>query len=452
MMRLPGISWLFFVLVTLAAGPAHADMAAVQEKVNLGVAQCKGGEYAKGIDTLVDAALDARRTDAGHPINRQWRQHMVSCFDQWLARDGAECESKTSREAWDALDRVLQKARQVGGPDVVRKVEARMSRCIGRIATVHEKNCSRDRAVLEMLGALSSHPSLKAADRKKMEKLAATCREKRWLMLAEQCRTTFSSALFSEVDALYASFSSPTAAVREQYRACLMAFVQGSREICRTRMAYREGSQLYAQAYARLKELKPVDEAFLAKAAPWKDECGMMRLKISLKADVFTGKVRVAYPAQADLVVVRADGENQVRACGAWTFPVHNAVDGDCDVTVSVPPEKEAAAEGVFGAKPWVCFTGRVVPARGQGSVAKLELKFDTSVARPLVAERIQWTCPGKPAVVFQEKIFEGLFQNPKFRVFMDFQDKAAVRFRIQDDGGKNRRVTYEGGWQLLNF
>ncbi len=430
---------------------AHADIGAVQEKVNLGVAQCKGGEYGKGIDTLVDAAMDARRENPKHPINRQWRQHMVACFDQWMEREGAACESRTSREAWDALGLVVQKARQVGGPDVVRKVEARMSRCIGRIAAVHEKSCARDRASLDLVTALAAQCDLKDADRRKMEKLAASCRENRWKMLAEQCRSTFSAALLSEVETMYASFANPQAAVREQYRSCLMAFVQGSREICRTRMAYREGSQLYALAYAKLKELKPVDEAFLARAASWKDECGLMRIRLSVKVDAFAGKVRFDYPAQAELVVVRTEGENQVRACGAWSFPLHNTLDGTCDVTVSVPADK-GSAEGVFAGKPWICLSGRILPARGQGSVAKLELKFDTSVARPLVAEQIQWTCPGKPAVVFQEKLFEGLFQNPKFRVLMDFQEKAAVRFRIQDDGGKNRRVTYEGTWQLLNF
>lgn len=445
------MSWLGFFLIFCFVPSVQADITAAQEKVNLGISQCKNGEYSKGIDTLVDAAMDARRTDPKHPLNRQWRVHMIACFDHWIEKNGANCESKTSRETWDALDIVLQKAKQVGGQDVVRKIENRMRRCVERMIAVHEKNCARDKTVMDFVTALATHPSLPASERKKVEKLATTCREDRWKTLTEQCRTTFSTALFSEVETLYVSFCSPSTVMQEQYRACLMAFVQGSREICRTRMAYREGSQLYAQAYARLKELKPVDEAFLSKAAPWKDECGMMRLTLSVKVNAFTGKVRFDYPAKAEFIVARTEGENQVRACGAWAFPLHNTLDGNCDVTISVPTNR-TAADNVFAGKPWVCFTGRIVPSRGQGSIPKLELTFDSSVARLLVLEQVQQTCPGKPALIFQEKIFETLFQNPKFRVLMEYQNKAFARFRIQEDSGKNRQVTYEGTWQLFNF
>jgi hypothetical protein len=223
---------------------------------------------------------------------------------------------------------------------------------------------------------------------------------------------------------MYASFGNPSAAVREQYRACLMALTQGSREICRTRMAYREGSQLYAQAYARLKDLKPIDEAFLAKAAAWKDECGMMRLALSIKTSAFTARSASIIPRGRNSWWCVTEGEKPgpcMRRPGLSRAPTRAMATAMSRLSV---PAASSRRESVFSGKHWLCFTGRIVPGRGQGSVAKLELKFDTSVAAPLVAEQVQWTCPGKPAVIFQEKIFEALFQNPKFRLFLDYQKK----------------------------
>jgi hypothetical protein len=190
---------------------------------------------------------------------------------------------------------------------------------------------------------------------------------------------------------------------------------------------------------------------FLAKAATWKDECGMYRLQLKVKVQAFTGKVRFEYPAQADLVVTRNADSGQVKACGIMHFPTHNAVDGACDVTVAVPQEK-AAQESLFSGRHWICLKGQIITAQGKDATSRLRLEFDTTVARPLVAEQVQWTCPGKPTVIFKEKMFETLFSNRKFLAHLELRDQITAQFRLQEEGTKTRSVVYNGQWQIQKW
>ncbi|MBU1243753.1 hypothetical protein KKD52_05515 [Myxococcota bacterium] len=439
---------LLLVLLTISA-PARANIVAAQEKLNAGIAQCKAGEYAKGVDVIVDAAMDARRADPKHAINNQWRGHLITCFNQWSDREAGTCATQKTQAAYQDLFKVYEKAGVLAGKDAARKIERKLETCLGQLVTAHEKQCAAQKASLDLLIKLEAQAT-RPADRAKVSRAVKTCREGRWKTLTEQCRTTFSPAFLSEVEVLYPLLPA-SSTTREQFRGCLMTQVQGARELCRTRMAYREGFSVYNRAFDALKQLKPIDEAFLAKVAPWKDECGMHRLQLKVRVQAFTGKTRFEYPAQADLVVTRSADNGQVKACGVMQFPTHNAVDGACDVTVTVPQEKPAQ-DSPFGGRHWICLTGKIITGQGKSGIARLRLEFDTTVARPLVSEQIQWTCPGKPAVIFKEKLFETLFSNRKFLAHLELRDQISAQFRLQEEGTRNRSVVYSGQWQIQKW
>ncbi len=177
----------------------------------------------------------------------------------------------------------------------------------------------------------------------------------------------------------------------------------------------------------------------------------MYKLQLKVRAQAFTGKTRFEYPAQADLVVTRSADNGQVKACGIMQFPTHNAVDGACDVTVTVPQEKPAQ-DGLFSGRHWICMKGQIVTGQGKDGVARLRVEFDTTVARPLVAEQVQWTCPGKPTVIFKEKLFETLFSNRKFLAHLDLRDQITAQFRLQEEGTKSRSVVFVGQWQIQKW
>ncbi len=445
MMRL--LKYLLIALILAPVAPARANIVAAQEKLNAGLAQCRAGDFSKGVDTLVDAAMDARRADPKHPLNTQWRGHLITCFNQWSDREAKTCEDQKSQAAYGDLAKVLEKAGQLAGKDVSKRVEKKLETCLGHLVTAHEKTCAASQPSLDLLVALEAQVT-RPADKTRLGKAVKTCRAGRWKTLMEQCRTTVGTTFLSEVEALYASVGvSP--GVREQWRACLMTQVQGARELCRTRMAYREGTGVYDRAFGALRGLKPVDEAFLAKVAPWKAECGLYRLQLQLRIQAFTGKVRFEYPAQAELVVTRGADTGEVKACGGLQFSTHNAVDGPCDVTVTVPRGKPSA-DSPFGGRPWICLKGQITTGQGKAAVQRLRLEFDNTTARPLVTEQVQWTCPGKPAVIFQEKLVENLFANRRFLAHLELRDQVTARFRIQEEGTKVRSVVYVGQWQVL--
>jgi len=440
---------LIFIFFTLNTHAARANIVAAQEKLNAGIAQCKAGEFAKGIDTLVDAAMDARRADPRHPLNTQWRGHLITCFNQWSEREATTCEAQKSQAAYGEMAKVLEKAGQLAGRDVTKRIEKKLEACLGHLVDAHEKTCAAQKPSLDLLTALEAQAT-RPADKARLGRAVNTCRAGRWKTLMDQCRTNIGTAFLSEVEALV-PLMGPSPAVREQWRACLMTQVQGARELCRTRMAYREGAGVYDRAYGALRALKPVDEAFLAKVAPWKDECGLYRLQLQFNVQAFTGKVRFEYPTQAELVVTRSADTGEVKACGVLQFPTHNAVDGPCDVTVAVPRGKPSA-ESPFGGRHWICLKGQITTGQGKAGIQRLRLEFDNTTARPLVTEQVQWTCPGKPAVVFQEKLVENLFANRRFLAHLELRDQVTARFRIQEEGTKVRSVVYVGQWQILSW
>ena len=443
------LKYLLIVLLLTPAAPARANIVAAQEKLNAGIAQCKAGDFAKGVDTLVDAAMDARRADPKHPLNTQWRGHLVTCFNQWSEREAKTCELQKSQAAYADLAKVLEKAGQLAGKDVTKRIEKKLEVCLGQLVTAHEKQCAAQRSSLDLLVGLEAKAT-RPGDKTRLGKAVRGCRDARWKTLMEQCRTTVSAPFLAELEALVPHLPA-NATVREQWRACLTTQVQGARELCRTRMAYREGATVYDRAFAALRGLKPVDEAFLAKAAAWKDECGLYKLQLKVKVQAFTGKVRFEYPAQADLVVTRGADNGQVKACGILHFPTHNAVDGPCDVTVTVPQDK-SSAEGPFSGRHWICLKGQITTGQGKAGVTRLRLEYDTTTARPLVTEQVQWTCPGKPAVIFKEKLFENLFSNRKFLAHLELADQVTAQFRLQEEGTRARSIVYLGQWQIQRW
>jgi hypothetical protein len=151
------------------------DMTEVQEKVNLGIAQCKSGEHAKGSDTLVDAAMEARRTDPKHPLVRQWRTHMLSALTSGWKKPAPSAKANIAR-AWNALDGVLQKARRWED-----QMPSARSRTGCTAASAASWRCMRKtvpRTDIPESGIRNGRsPIFSAPDRKKLEKLASSCRE-----------------------------------------------------------------------------------------------------------------------------------------------------------------------------------------------------------------------------------------------------------------------------------
>ncbi len=259
-----------FLLISLSS-PARANIVAAQEKLNAGIAQCKGGEFSKGVDSIVDAAMDARRDDPKHPINNQWRAHLVTCFNQWSDREAKTCETQKTQASYQDLFKVVEKAGVLAGKDAAKKIEKKLETCLGQLVSAHEKQCAAQKASLDLLVSLEAWTT-RPADKAKVGKAVKSCREGRWKTLVDQCRTQFSPVFLAEIETLYPLLPG-SSTTREQFRACLMTQVQGAREICRNRMAYKEGAAVYGRAFSALKALKPVDEAFLAKVAPWNAGC-----------------------------------------------------------------------------------------------------------------------------------------------------------------------------------
>jgi hypothetical protein len=164
---------------------------AAQEKLNAGIAQCKAGEYAKGVDAIVDAAMDARRADPKHPINVQWRGHLMTCFNQWSDREAKTCEVQKTQEAYQDLFKVVEKAGVLAGKDAARKIERKLETCLGQLVTAHEKVCAAQKASMDLLVSLEAR-STRPAEKAKLGKAVKICREGRWKTLVDQCRTTFS--------------------------------------------------------------------------------------------------------------------------------------------------------------------------------------------------------------------------------------------------------------------
>lgn len=84
------------LLLTLSLWPAtgHANVAPIKGTIARGVKLCKAGRFAKGIDTIVDGAMELRRVAPKHPLNRTWRTKLNRCFRSWINKAGSRCTKK----------------------------------------------------------------------------------------------------------------------------------------------------------------------------------------------------------------------------------------------------------------------------------------------------------------------------------------------------------------------
>ncbi len=445
---LPATSMLIFLFTS----PVRANIIASREKLNLGITECQNGQYEKGINLIIDAAMDARRDHPNHPFNRQWRPHLLACFNDWARQENNACRQSANPVHLQNLQKIVAKAESLAGRETANRIEKQASTCFSFIVAQQEKNCRTQKSALDLLTTLESGVT-DPKNKTRVQNAIRTCRDHRWKILMEECRTTFTPAFLEEVENLLPMMGqNPT--LREQYRGCLMMQVQGAREMCRNRMAYTEGSLVFGRAFSSLMRIKPPDEAFTSKAAAWKDECGMFKLQLKLKTEAQTGRTKFEYPSLANLVVTRDADTGQVKACGILHLRTHNAVDGQCDVMVTALPPETPSGNEIFTGRQWFCMKGTIQTHQGRGKkpIQRLQLEFDPSMARPLVQEQIQITCPGKPAIIFKEKMMETLFQNKLFILRMDVADRTTTRFRIQEDLTRKRRFVFTGEWLLTRF
>ena len=63
---------------------SYANIDLAKTKLNSGKNECKLGQYEKGINHIIDAAMEIRRSAPKSPLNRKCRVALKKCYNGWI--------------------------------------------------------------------------------------------------------------------------------------------------------------------------------------------------------------------------------------------------------------------------------------------------------------------------------------------------------------------------------
>ncbi|MBU1240033.1 hypothetical protein KJ865_10005, partial [Myxococcota bacterium] len=228
-----------------------------------------------------------------------------------------------------------------------------------------------------------------------------------------------------------------TKVVVQDYESCLEAQMIGARNMCRA-MQFSKGRRLFKKAHYLLKYSRPVNTSLLQKASSQRGECGLFTLDFSVKMRAVSGGVPYILPASSQLTVVNTPDRKGIKACGVLSFKRTAVKRGVCTAQATVPETRPH----------YICLKGTITRQAGK-KYPIARLSFDGTMARTLVRESVQYICPKKAPVVFNERLFEQLLVPKHMHLAIPVVGSEKKMFRLSLDPGGARKSVFQGSYTL---
>ncbi len=424
------------ILISLAPARSYGDVKIIAATFDRGVRECRDGKYAKGIDTIIDAAMELRREAPRHRLNSQWRSKLRFCFTKWSSVEERSCKRNHRVEAYHNLLKIEAKAAVIAGKGLRQTLGRTRASCFGSLKGHLNRTCKKDPAAIDALAKLSGYVAKQPRLHGQLRGILGKCLKNQWNSTLALCRTSFSMATLRQVFNMY-KLMPRTKVATQEYQSCLDAQMQGARLLCRA-MKFRQGKKLFDKAHYLLKHARPGNELLLSKAAEASGECGLFRLDFSVTMRAVSGKIPFVLPATSRLIATRTPDGKSIRACGVLSFGRVPVKRKGCTSQATVPETKPH----------YICLKGRL--ARQPGKRHQIaHLSFDGTMARTLVRESIQSVCARRSPVVFTERLFEQLLVPRTLRVTIPVQGGEKKMFRHAFDAGGGRKSVFQGSFSI---
>lgn len=414
---------IILILLTISLPAFGRNTNVLEDSVQEGASFCKKGDYSKGIDQILDAAISMRRTDPKAFSRSRWRFFLDKCYIDWAVFENKACNKTLKPAHYENLENIYKKSAVAASKATRNKIRNYGSTCLNTIRTKTVKFCSESEEHIATMKYIAKYlPS--GLNVKKFQKDLDKCIDDRWKEVENIIKKSTSMASLKSLWLLWKADRTR----KLKYINAVNLFMANSMRLCSVDMDYRAGRNLMEKAIKMYRRDFPADSEFNTLAAKNLQQCGIFRIRMESEADGITGGVSFKYTLTGDLFVVPVG--NAIRACGAISVKGVASNNKRCNI---IP--------GIRKARHFVCFTGRMNKIRRDKSPA-IYLKYDSNFARNLISEVIQKSCPGKSAVIIRENLLEQLFNSRLyFTVRGAGGEEKAIRNSV--DAGNGRKITF---------
>ncbi|MBU1218938.1 hypothetical protein KKF34_10845 [Myxococcota bacterium] len=411
------------IILTISLPAFGRNTNVLEDSVREGASLCKKGDYSKGIDQILDAAMSMRRNDPKSFSRSRWRVLLDKCYIDWAVFENKACNQSLKPAHYENLENIYKKSAVAASKATRHKIRNYSSTCLNSIRTKTLKLCSASEGHISTLKYIAKYLPA-GLNVKKYQKDLDKCIDDRWKEVENIIRQSTSMTSLKSLWLLWKVDRTR----KLRYINAVNLFMANSMRLCSVDMDYRTGRNLMEKAIKMYQRDFPVDTEFNSLAAKSLQQCGIFRIRMESEADGITGGVSFKYSISGDLYIVPVG--NAIKACGALSIKGIPLNHKRCNI---IP--------GIRKAKHFVCFTGRMNRIRRDKSPA-IYLKYDSNFARNLISEVIQKSCPGKSAIIIKENLLEQLFNSRlHFTVRGAGGEEKAIRNSV--DAGNGRKITF---------
>jgi hypothetical protein len=429
-----------FVTIALFSTGVWADIKIIKGTLERGVSECRRGNYSKGIDAIIDGAMDLRREAPKHVLNTQWRSKLRFCINKWTKEDLSNCRKKHTISSYENLLKAEKKSSIIASTATKKTIRGKIKSCFYSLKNHYKKTCKKTKDVVVKINKLKKLVVSNKKFTKSINGVLTKCVSTQWKSALKECSTSSSVATLKRVFILKKIL--PASKKTEvEYKKCIIEQMTGGRDLCRS-MKYGEGKKLLSKSHYLLRKLKIKDLKSIKTGEKWKKECGFYRISFDVIMKAVSGGIPFHLPAKAELIVAASKDGKSITACGEMKFKSPALKYGKCS-TLATASYSNSNKKGFL-----ICLKGTLTKKKTDKN-AVLNLKLDAGFVRNKIKESVQHICKGKQPIVFNAKLFENLFQKNRLKVKINAHGAEKKMFRIPVDLVGGRKAVFLGSWTL---
>jgi hypothetical protein len=422
-------------LIFLTPNNAYANIETLNQNFIEAKLLCKNGEYSKGINKIIDFAMDLRRKYPQNYLNKVWRGSLNSCYRKWVDSENKKCTKTHSIKYYLKINSIGEKSKVFMGKSFANYVKKSKTQCLNSLRKYHLKKCSKNNKSIKTLNSLAK--LVKGKNLKNINKSIKKCLGKKWKLSIKNCKKTLGFKYMKEVYNLR-KLLPKTKKYISDYKSCLKFQMEGGRDLCVKDMNYQKGGKILRKSFHLYSKLKSKKPGIIKKGKIWVKECGLYKLNLTFQIVGKSGGVSINLPGSANLIVTK-DPVKGIKACGPIKFVEKNIFKNRCSTLITIVKSLK---------KPhFICLKGNLNNKYKDNP--KIELSFDTKTKRPKITEKIQRSCKGKGVTIFKEKIFENFLTPKRLKIKITAIGASTKNFRIPLDLGSGRSFVLIGKWSV---
>ncbi|MGM0595800.1 MAG: hypothetical protein ACQES9_02050 [Myxococcota bacterium] len=439
---------LLFISILTFPVKSEGNIKIIKNSLQQGIKECKNSQFDRGINRIINAAMDLRKNHPKHSLNRKWRSYLKFCYKRWSVQTRKQCYKNNDFKIYSTFEKISEKAKYTASKITKRMIKNQQKKCFNSLQKHFRKNCKKDSDLLNDLSGFLKYLKTKNKTVGKLPKIQKSCLKNHWGTLMDKCKKDNSIQTLKKVY-LFRKKMPDKGEIRKEYSNCLINLIQLSADECQKEMKYSKGSKLINKTIKALKRTKFKKKKFLKKALNLKRKCGIYTINLNLNMKTITGGIKYNLPVTTNLTVVQNSIKNKkVKACGELEFKSVKTKRGKCKilVTVNSPPKTKNHI---------ICYQGKILKKRGQKH-SYLKLAFQKKSTEGNIQETIHKTCKKgnsyKTVSYFKENLFMNLLSKKHLNLKIKSVAGEKEGFLVPLDLGKGRKVTFKGFYTISNI